>query len=122
MMPRDENQTVVWTEEMALAMRCAQPLLDAGDQVAARMAFRDAYQREISSSRAQRKPVRWMASLGWDARGREAALREAVEKGRIGVNEAMALLPDGGFAESFPALPRSKSTQPIRSLLPEKNK
>lgn len=120
MMPRDEKQTVVWTEEMASAMRAAQPLLDAGDQVAARMAFRDAYQREISSARAQKKTVRWMASLGWDARGREAALREAVEKGRIDVKEAAALLPSGEFTESFPTLPRSDSMKTIQSLIPEK--
>lgn len=119
MIPRDEYQTVVWTEEMARAMRAAQPLLDVGDQVAARMAFKDAYQREISSTREQHKIVCWIASLGWDVNGREHALREAIEKGRIGVDYAVALLPDGEFIESMPALLRSDSVRPISSLLSE---
>ena len=35
----DESETVVWTEQVAEAAGIAQPVLDAGDEVGARMAF-----------------------------------------------------------------------------------
>jgi hypothetical protein len=93
MLPRSESQSVVWTEEMAAAMVSAQPLLAAGDSVAARMAFLEHYGRLVSDARRLHVPVRWMPSLGHDPNGRVAALREAIEKNRLSSTHAEKLLP-----------------------------
>jgi len=91
--PKSEADSVVWTTEMAEAMHAAQPLLDTGDKVGARMAFLEVYTRLVGAARDAGQPVEWSPSLGHDARGREAALREAVEKGRLPYEQALAIAP-----------------------------
>jgi hypothetical protein len=80
---RDEAATVVWTAETAEAMREARPLLDAGDDVAARMAFKAVYARLVADARAQQRPVRWTPSLGTDADARNLALIPHIKAGRL---------------------------------------
>jgi hypothetical protein len=91
MMPFDEAQTVVWTAEMSSAFGIVQPLLDEGDKVGARMAFRESYTRLVAEARDARKPVSWTASLGHDPRARAGALALAVENGRLTIDEAQGL-------------------------------
>jgi len=83
MCPRSEYESVVWTEEMAQAYGLAAPLLEHGDQVAARKAFIDRYESLVAKSRAAGVPVKVTPSFGWDAAGREAAVLRAVERGLI---------------------------------------
>lgn len=116
MLPRTERETVVWTDEMGVASSAAEPLLEAGDQVAARMAFIEAYNREVTVARAERKPVKWTASLGWDKAGREPVLREAVEKGRLSAPQALLLLPNGTFEETEP-VPRLGASASVKQLV-----
>ncbi len=80
---RDESETVVWTREIAEAMGIARPVLDAGDDVGARMAFKEAYVRLVDEARNQRMPVSWDVSLGFDVKRRDGAVRAAVEAGRL---------------------------------------
>jgi len=79
----DERSTVVWTAEAAQAWGIAQPVMQVGDEVGARMAFREAYARLIAEARAKREPVRWSASLGHDQAQQDDALRIAVEAGKL---------------------------------------
>lgn len=83
----DEAATVVWTDEMAQAWEIARTVFEAGDEVAARMAFREAYIRLVTQARAAREPLRWRASLGHDARQREAVIQAAVATGRLARSE-----------------------------------
>lgn len=94
LIPQDEMRSVVWTDEMSAAFGVALPLLIDGDRVAARFAFREAYVKLVGEARDQRRPASWTPSLGTDAQGREQALREAVEKGRIGIERARELVPE----------------------------
>lgn len=105
MIPRDEYRSVVWTDEMATAYGVAAPLLAEGDQVAARMAFREAYQAAVSRARDANRQPTWHPSLGWDPAGREAVLRDAVEKGRLPRPQAITALPHGRFTEGAPEAP-----------------
>ncbi|MHB8408950.1 MAG: hypothetical protein ACYDHY_12805 [Acidiferrobacterales bacterium] len=91
--PRGEEDTVVWSDEMAAAFGIASPLLAAGDQIAARMAFREAYSREVTQARAEQKPAIWRVSLGSDREGREGPIREAVARGWISPEMATKFLP-----------------------------
>jgi len=93
MIPRDEYTSVVMTEEMAKALRVAQPLLDEGDQVAARMAFKDAYTRLVDTAKRLGELVKWLPSLGQDKESREACLAEAIRLGRLKPEHAISLLP-----------------------------
>jgi hypothetical protein len=99
MIPRSEYESVIWTDEMSKAFALAAPLLEAGDQVAARRAFIDRYESEVKAARAQGKPVNAWPSWGFDAAGRDQALAKAVETGLLLPQHAAiyaAALPGGG--------------------------
>lgn len=93
MVPRDEHVTAVLTEEIAEAAGIARPLLDEGDPIAARMAFRDAYARIVARNKQAGIDPSWFASLGWDKAGRAMVLAEAVRLGRLSAPHALELLP-----------------------------
>jgi hypothetical protein len=93
MMPFDESQTVVWTEDMAKAFGIALPLLMEGDKVAARMAFKESYAKLVTEARDAGIRVTWTPSLGHDKNGREAVLSEAVAKGRLTYEAAQEFIP-----------------------------
>lgn len=97
MLPQNESQSAVWTVEMAQAFGVAVGLLDAGDKIAARMAFKEQYLLQVGQARDAGVPVSWQVTLGHDAAGREAVLMAAVDKGRISYERAR---------EFVPALPR----------------
>lgn len=90
--PKDEYTTAVVTREMHGAMDAARPLLEEGDKIAARMTFKQAYERLVSEA-CGRLPV-WEITLGFDKQGRYDAVLKAVEHGRITVDQAIAALPD----------------------------
>lgn len=91
----DEGATVVWTEEISEAWGICRPVLAAGDEVGARMAFREAYGRLVASARSARRPHLWQAALGHDRNRQADALRRAVGLGRLPASEleAVAALP-----------------------------
>jgi hypothetical protein len=64
-----------------------------GDEVGARMAFKEAYSRIVALARAARRPAVWSASLGWDQRKRETSLRRAASAGLLPAPAVVALLP-----------------------------
>lgn len=95
----DERNTVVWTQEMELAWSVALPLIDAGDKVAARMAFLERYAKLVKDAKAALRPATYRPSLGFDAAGRDAALREAVSRGLLSREQAQQHLRIEGPAE-----------------------
>jgi hypothetical protein len=108
LMPMSEAQSVVWTDEMAGAWSVALPLLEEGDKVAARMAFKESYTRLVNEARDSGKPVNWLASLGFDPRGRDVALAEAVSRGRISL----------GFAQQFAPALEAPAPEVLDRVLP----
>jgi hypothetical protein len=89
----DEANTVVWTEECAKAFHIASPVLDRGDEIGARMAFRQAYERLVRDARSQGQGCKWLVSLGCDPEGREVAIRQGVTSGFLTENEGASHLP-----------------------------
>lgn len=104
MIPRDETQSVVWTDEMAAAYGVARPLLAAGEPIAARVAFRECYARVVTLARCEQRAPQWRLSPGYDPAGRELAVSDAVSKGRLTPQQAMRLLPDETNSEVTAAL------------------
>lgn len=92
LMPRDEAQSVVWTDEMSAAFGVARELLDS-DKVAARFAFKETYIKLVNDARNAGKRVNWNASLGYDQRGRASVLAEAVARGRLPLEYAQQFVP-----------------------------
>lgn len=93
MYPHDEASSAVITNEMAEAMQIAQGIYDDGDRVGARMSFKEAYSRIIAQNKLNGIAPKWFASLGHSKEGREAALKDAVAKGRLTQDHATSLLP-----------------------------
>lgn len=93
MLPHDEQTSTVWSDEMAQAWGVALPLLDEGDKVAARMAFKETYTKLVSEARDQKRGPKWTVSFGRDRNGRQAALAEAVRHNRLSLDHAVQLLP-----------------------------
>jgi hypothetical protein len=107
----DEAATVVWSSEMAEAFGIVRPLALAGDEVAARMAFKEAYARLVSVAREHRVPASWTVTLGLDNERRNAALLPHVQTGRI--DGALLLQAARGLDEVL-ALPPTEKTQANR--------
>lgn len=78
-----ERLTTVWTREMLVAWGFARQVLAGGDEVGARMAFREAYNREVEQARRRCEPVRWEVSLGSDKAAAAEVVRAALADGRI---------------------------------------
>lgn len=91
---RHEGATVIWTEQIARAFfEVSMPLLDEGDKIAARRAFIERYERELTQARREGIAARWQASLGADQRQRIEAVEQAQRQGRISADHARSLLP-----------------------------
>lgn len=91
---QDEAETVVWTDEMAAAFNLARPLLETGDEIGARMAFKDAYKRLVGEARAANKPANWNVSAGWDAQRRQIAVQKATVAGLLAGPQPHLALPN----------------------------
>ena len=88
---KNEQLTLVWTDEMREAYGIASQLAD--DPVQARLAFKERYVELIKRARhGGLKPV-WTVSLGYDVQGRELAVSDAVAKGQIPYEHAKKLVP-----------------------------
>lgn len=93
MIPKNENDSVVWTREMAEAYGVCYQLMNEGDMIAARMAFIEAYKESCAEARNNAIPIKWEPSLGHDKNGREHVIMAAVEKGLLRSDHAAKLLP-----------------------------
>lgn len=91
--PHDEATSAVLTNEISEAMQIAQPLLNEGDKVGARMAFKEAYTRIVAKNKNEGIAPKWFPSLGTDKNGREEVLKQAVQLGRLTQDHAISLLP-----------------------------
>lgn len=100
MCPKDESASAAMCNEMSQALVVASDLIGDGDMVAARMAFKAAYNRLVGNAKADGKAPKWFPSLGLDKDGRHFAQVKAVEMTNLGLPSADRL-----------ALPRPDSEQ-----------
>ena len=87
---KNEHVSICWTDEMRTAYGAAAPLVN--DMVAARMAFKEVYTKELGGARANRRLPRWSVSLGYDQVMRQECVREAMQKNLISQVTAVKLL------------------------------
>lgn len=91
----DEQETVVWTPEIARAFAAAKPVMsgERPDKVGARMAFLAAYERELATAKAEAWQPEWQVSLGHDPQRREIVLNDAVSAGKLPAPNVARMLP-----------------------------
>jgi hypothetical protein len=114
MYPHDEATSAVITNEIAEAMHIAQPLLNEGDKVGARMAFKEAYARIVAKNKNEGIAPKWFPSLGSEPSGRELVIKEAVRLGRLPQSTITTLLPpplDQKFTSNVIALKQALQIQ-----------
>lgn len=88
----DEARSTAMTAEITTALHAAGPVLAAGDEVGARMAFIDRYKRCLMDSRRERKPVRWYLSPGHCPHGRQSEIDRMKREGLINDSERTQLI------------------------------
>lgn len=94
---RDERATIIWNNEIQEAWAAVGSMVHGKDQVGARMAFKEAYQRVVLNARSQQRLPQTVVAIGYDKAQRLSVVTEAFAQGRIG----MALAQDAldGCAE-----------------------
>ena len=128
---RDEHATVIWNNEIQEAWAAIGSMVHGKDQVGARMAFKDAYQRVVLNARGDQRMPQPVVAIGFDKAQRLSVVTEAFAQGRIGIALAQDSL-DGcaelqftrGGAPYFAALPVARGlpqlpdpdTQPLLAL------
>lgn len=101
---KNEALTVVWTDPMREAYGVASALAD--DLVAARVAFKETYQRLVAEARAMGGQPAWSVSRGTDKADQELQITEAVKAGKLTGEYAHKLLPN--YVDSGTALAITK--------------
>lgn len=89
----NEFESVRWTTETAQAMNPDVKRLLQTDEVGARMAFKSIYTRLCTEARAQKRPVEWVFSWGFDGNRREQLATSAVAKGLLSIESAKTHAP-----------------------------
>lgn len=89
---RDEQETVVWTDEIEQAWVAASSMAQGRDLVGARMAFKDAYERITLQARDTLKRPEPRIAVGWDADRRLQVVVQAHQEGRLSLEQAKAVL------------------------------
>ncbi len=97
MIPKDEEGSVVWCEEMAQAYGIARMATTPFDQ---QRAFQEKYTELLAHARLNGIKARWTPSFGFEALGRIAAVDAAVTARRISNETALALLPNLSDSEA----------------------
>lgn len=100
-----EDDSVVWCEEERAAYSSCRSLLLDGDQIGARMAFKERYEKEVAEAHAAGKPVRWIMSAGFDMNHRLSTLATAVQEKRMTLEGALNFVPgerQSDFAQMLP--------------------
>lgn len=106
---RIEDDTIVWCDEERLAYGACRSLLQDGDKIGARLAFKERYEREVLVARAEGVPVRWTVSAGYDVDHRLGILARAVEEGRISTGTALNFVPGERQSDFSRMLPPGQS-------------
>lgn len=120
LIPKDSMASAVWTVEMATAYGTAHPLLRDGDEIAARMAFKEVYEKLIKQAREIKVPATWSVSLGEDKSGRDAAISEAVRRNAITIGEAKPvprIAAPPATKEDLPSVKPEEARKRIRLMI-----
>lgn len=104
MVPKNEDKSVVWCEEMRMAFGDSHSLLQSNPN-GAFFVFKESYDRRVRRARYDNQEPKWSVSFGFSVAGRSAAVKEAVDKGRLSFSQAKLMLPEAFTGGDVVALP-----------------
>lgn len=119
---QDEAETIVTTPEILEAMSAARPVMLTGDEVGARMAFKDAYNRLVAEARIAGRAPEWTPTLGWDGAKRKEALKAAVTAGLLPAPKAVAMLPPPVKKSDVDPEGLARLKEAVKQLIPASEK
>lgn len=93
----NESDSVLWTDDIAQAMEACRYQLQAGDKIAARMAFKEKYEQLVSAAEKRGESVKWWVTFGFDKSRRTGVVEEGLRQGLISPQQAQAILPPEDF-------------------------
>lgn len=121
MCPKGEAETACMCPEMHEALAIAS---DCGsDRVAARMAFKSAYDRLVSEAQMRGESPSWSMSLGHDKATHQPSMERAVIRGYLSAERAGQIMPEVGvdwflcIAEGKPSRLMTRSPGPPAEVL-----
>lgn len=120
LVPKREDDSVVWTDEMAHAWSIASAAWFIGDRMGAQRAFREAYIKAVSHNRDRRVLPNWSVSLGDDRQQAYNVIEAATRDRRISLDEALQALPDLKSMDTVRALKLAVAPQKVSRILPNK--
>jgi len=103
MLPRNEDDSVIWTEEMRSSYGVVRAMILEGNN-GAFFAFKSTYEPLVLEARALRKKPNWSPSFGFNKSGREAALVEAIEKKRLSLETSLKYYPELEYSPNYETL------------------
>lgn len=112
----DEADTVVWTNEIAVAFGICRPVLETSGAISARKPFMEAYTRLVVEARAVRRPAEWVVSKGHDPARQVEVIKAAAAAGRLPAPTAAALL-EGPAADEEPTPEGRAQLAQIKKML-----
>lgn len=92
-MPKSERESAMMCNETAEALAIAMPLLEAGEESAARLAFRGAYTRLSEKAKIEGRAPAYFFAQGTNKAQSTEVLAAAVTAGQIGMDQALAIMP-----------------------------
>lgn len=92
-MPKTEAESAMLCQETAEALALAMPLLADGEESAARLAFRGAYNRLVEKAKIEGRAPAYFLAQGSDRGHQVEVLLQAVSIGQIGVDQAKVIMP-----------------------------
>lgn len=94
MVPKNERDSAIWSDEMAHGWSIAEPAWMNGDRVGAHRAFRDAYTDAVYRNRDQRRPTNWTVTLGDDRQQAFNVIQHGLRCNKLSITAAMRAVPD----------------------------
>lgn len=117
LMPKSEEDAGCVTEEMSVAWGAASALF-VDDRIAARMAFKETYERETRTARAHGIAPAWRLSPGFDKTSTEGAAIDGMRKGLLSQAAALQYIAPENHAKAL----FSAGLGPAPKLLPAHEK
>jgi len=104
MIPKDEDSSTFWTEEMRLAWAVANDQIREGNITGAFFAFKETYERALNDSRFSGRKTKWSPSFGFDKSKRETAVIEAIVNNRISLGRGLDFYPELEYSPKYESL------------------
>lgn len=105
MIPKNEDDACVWSEEMRLAYGACRSLIREGNITGAFFVYKESYERLVAEAKQKRQRPKWTLTESDSSKSAtEAAVIEAVHKGRFTLQQACLHYPQLEYSAAYEPL------------------